>query len=82
VKLARAPGSREARWAHLLCGEVALPVALAPAPAAASGAADDVAALRQEVAELRGLVLHMARQLGIDPAGTNRDTATDTGHNP
>jgi uncharacterized protein len=25
VKLPRAPGAREARWAHLLCGEVAQP---------------------------------------------------------
>ena len=32
VKLPRAPGSREARWAHLLCGEVA---AATPPPAAA-----------------------------------------------
>ena len=29
VKLARAPGERESRWAHLLCGEVAMPVASA-----------------------------------------------------
>jgi uncharacterized protein len=33
LKLARAPGERESRWAHLLCGEVAL-------PAAGTGAAD------------------------------------------
>ena len=32
VRLPRAPGSREARWAHLLCGEVA---AATPPPAAA-----------------------------------------------
>jgi uncharacterized protein YceH (UPF0502 family) len=35
VKLPRAPGSREARWAHLLCGEVA---AATPPPAAAPDA--------------------------------------------
>jgi len=29
VKLTRAPGAREARWAHLLCGEAALPAAAA-----------------------------------------------------
>jgi uncharacterized protein YceH (UPF0502 family) len=36
VKLPRAPGEREARWAHLLCGEVALPPA---APAGLAGSA-------------------------------------------
>ena len=36
IKLPRAPGAREARWAHLLSGEVALPAATA----AAGGAGD------------------------------------------
>ena len=36
VKLNRAPGEREARWAQLLCGEVAQ-----PAGSSARGAADD-----------------------------------------
>jgi uncharacterized protein YceH (UPF0502 family) len=36
VKLPRAPGSREARWAHRLCGDVDL-AALRPAAAAESG---------------------------------------------
>jgi uncharacterized protein YceH (UPF0502 family) len=63
VRLARAPGAREARWAHLLCGEV-----IAPPVAAAPAAADDeVAVLREEVARLRALVLRMADALGIDP---------------
>ena len=39
VKLNRAPGEREARWAQLLCGEVAQ-----PAGSVARGAADDAAA--------------------------------------
>ena len=78
VKLARAPGAREPRWAHLLCGEVAEPVYVAGAPgepAAPSLAQGELAALKAEqtrlaaeVAELRGLVLKMARELGVDGA--------------
>jgi len=60
VRLQRAPGEREARWAHLLSG----PVAASNAPAAAAvadGAIEaqvarlvaEVEALRAEVAELR-----------------------------
>lgn len=73
VKLARAAGEREARWAHLLCGE--------PAPAAARAAAFDeggvssgeLSALRAEqtrlaaeVAELKALVQRLARELGVE----------------
>ncbi|MEY4752664.1 MAG: hypothetical protein RJA44_339 [Pseudomonadota bacterium] len=36
VKLARAPGARESRWAHLLCGEAALPGPVASADDSAS----------------------------------------------
>ena len=53
VKLPRAPGEREARWAHLLCGEPAMPVAGAVSPAGEGGvAAGEVAALRSEVTRL------------------------------
>jgi hypothetical protein len=67
VRLARAPGAREARWAHLLCGDV-----VAPAPALAAvveppADGGEIAALRQEVAELRALVLRLAKELGVDP---------------
>jgi uncharacterized protein len=78
VKLARAPGAREPRWAHLLCGEVAEPVYVAGAPgeqAAPSLAQGELAALKAEqtrlaaeVAELRALVLKMALELGIEGA--------------
>lgn len=59
VRLARQPGSREHRWAHLLSGPVSESVAVATAR---PGAADEgevgtlraeVAALREEVAALR-----------------------------
>jgi uncharacterized protein YceH (UPF0502 family) len=61
VRLARAPGAREARWAHLLCGEVAA------ADAAPPSDNDELHALRAEVAELRTLVHRLARELGVDP---------------
>ena len=72
LKLARAPGSREARWTHLLCG--------APVPGAAreTTPTDDLlpiselaalkanhAALHGEVAELRRSVERLYRELGI-----------------
>jgi uncharacterized protein YceH (UPF0502 family) len=60
VKLARAPGGREARWAHLLCGEV---VDAAPRVDAAD---DEVAALRAEVAELRLQVQRLAAAVGFE----------------
>ena len=72
VKLPRAPGAREARWAHLLCG--------ADFPAAASPAAsgDDFvaiselasfkaeqAAMADEIQTLRALVERLYAELGI-----------------
>lgn len=77
VLLARAPGAREARWAHMLCGEVQM-TAERVAPA---GSDDDrisvgeLVALKaelgrqsEELAALRALVHRMAGELGIDPA--------------
>lgn len=79
VKLPRAPGEREHRWAHLLCGEVALP---APSASVARGSsvpsdvsADELADVKaeqarmaQELAALRTLVLRMAAELGLEPS--------------
>jgi uncharacterized protein len=59
--LPRQPGTKEARYAHLLCGEVieAAPSAL---PAGKNeGLEAEVAALRQEVAELRAQVERVLR---------------------
>ena len=71
VKLPRAAGSREARWAHLLCGEVAMPVAAA-GDAAIGVTAGELAALKaeqtrlaDELAALRALVKRIAGELGI-----------------
>jgi uncharacterized protein YceH (UPF0502 family) len=65
-RLARQPGSREARWAHLLCGEPAVEAGVAPTAAAVrddgevpardatlAALAERVARLEAEVAALR-----------------------------
>ena len=71
LKLPRAAGEREARWAHLLCGEVALPAARALA-ADDSVSAGELSAIKAEqtrlaaeVADLRQLVQKIAAELGI-----------------
>ncbi len=81
VLLPRAPGAREPRWAHLLCGPVdvasltAAQAAHAPAEGAAGGAlAPRLAALEAEVTQLRGVVQQLCRELGIAPP-----TAPDEG---
>jgi uncharacterized protein len=75
VKLPRAPGARESRWAHLLCGDVdvsAMPVA---AQAEDFVAASELVAMKAqqttmqgEIAELRGLVERLYAELGISRA--------------
>ncbi len=64
VKLAKAPGAREARWAHLLCGPVS---SVEHAAAVAAPRDEEVALLRAEVASLRQLVNRIAAELGITP---------------
>lgn len=59
VRLPKQPGSREHRWAHLLCGE--LPACLTSLQETTSSAgaldlANRVARLEEEVAELRSMV--------------------------
>ena len=71
LKLSRAAGEREARWAHLLCGDVAQPAAraLASEDSVSAGELGAIKAeqtrLAAEVAELRQLVQMMATELGI-----------------
>lgn len=75
VKLARAPGAREPRWAHLLCGDAEL-AALGGRDAGDAGAGgvagEDTAdwraahdALHREVTELRAAVERLYRELGV-----------------
>ena len=74
VQLPRAPGAREARWAHLLCGpvDVAAVAASAEAKADEGGLAARVAALEDEVAQLREIVTDLATQLGLSPPGQQK----------
>jgi uncharacterized protein YceH (UPF0502 family) len=60
VQLARQPGSREARWAHLLSGTPQAEVVAQP-----EAATSDLSALRAEVAALRDLVDRIAKHVGI-----------------
>ena len=73
VRLPRAPGAREARWAHLLGGPVEV------ANAASAAATDDVVSsgeiaalkanqmrLHAEVAHLRAQLQRLAAELGVD----------------
>lgn len=76
VKLPRAPGAREPRWAQLLCGEIdvsALPVAVDSADFVATSelAAMKVrqAALEQDVVTLRALVERLYDELGVVRGG-------------
>jgi uncharacterized protein YceH (UPF0502 family) len=75
VKLPRAPGEREARWTHLLCGEPVL-AATAAVSDAASVSAGELAALRAEVARLgsdvatlRATLASVCRELGLSEGG-------------
>ena len=73
IKLPRAPGAREARWTHLLCGAVdvsAMPVA---AQSEDFVAASELASLKsqqlnmqRELDELRGLVDKLYSELGVN----------------
>jgi len=74
-KLARAPGARESRWAHLLCGPVDEQEATPPAAARTVSVVDTspeilslqtrLAAAESELAQLRQTVQRLCAELGI-----------------
>jgi uncharacterized protein len=78
VKLPRAPGAREARWAQLLAGPIDVSAWPAATAAAVGGGSDAVssgelaalkaeqAALRRELEALREVVRRLAGELGVD----------------
>jgi len=77
-KLPRAPGAREARWAHLLCGEPHLDVSVIPEPLKDEvlTAAEQLAAIKAEQArllaqmeELRATVVRLSAALGTRKEG-------------
>jgi len=72
VKLPRAPGARESRWMHLLCGAIDVSQMLTSAAPEDFVAASELAALKanqdrltREVEELRGLVERLYTELGV-----------------
>ena len=74
VKLPRAPGAREQRWAHLLCGPVDVETAAGSGISPSAGAqsatlAERVALLEQEVAALRQTVTALCKELGMESSG-------------
>ncbi|MCM5678407.1 YceH family protein [Schlegelella sp. S2-27] len=70
VKLPRAPGMRENRWAQLLGGPVDVASSAPVSEPAATVAPGELAALRAEVAELRALVERLYTELGVQKADT------------
>ena len=73
-KLPRAPGAREQRWAHLLCGPIDL-MLLATENEAQELAANEgsvihqrISSLEQEVAALRATVQSLCKELGLPVA--------------
>jgi len=77
LKLPRAPGAREARWAHLLCGAVDVAALGVPAESDDFVATSEVAALKaqqavlqRELGELRALVERLYAELGVSKGPT------------
>jgi uncharacterized protein YceH (UPF0502 family) len=77
-ELAKAPGARETRWAHLVSGEPAIPAAIPSVPAASAGGdavsvgelaaiKANLAQLQSEVAELRETVARLCGEIGFKP---------------
>ncbi|MBK7719803.1 MAG: YceH family protein [Simplicispira sp.] len=63
VLLPRAPGARESRWMHLLCGPVDLSQPLAAPQAGALG--ERVAQLEAQVSQLQTMVERLCSELGL-----------------
>ena len=78
ARLPRAPGEREPRWVHLLCGEAA--AAPPPAPLAGIGSATgeleaikaEQARLAGEVEQLKALVRRLAAAVGVETEPSDR----------
>lgn len=72
LKLPRAAGAREQRWAHLLCGPVDAAQETSQAPAreaSGSGLEQRMAALEAQVHALRSTVQNLCDQLGLSQPG-------------
>ena len=62
VKMSRAPGAREQRWAHLLCGPVDL-AAMSIAPHSTAATEDELIALTRRLTALENTVAGLQDQL-------------------
>ncbi len=69
VKLARAHGAREQRWAHLLCGAVDPNQGAEPGAPVSGSQAERIARLEAEVALLRETVQKLCAELGVSQPG-------------
>ncbi|QHE84992.1 YceH family protein [Hydrogenophaga sp. BPS33] len=77
VKLPRAPGAREQRWAHLLCGPVDTSDLASATNATSSAATEDelialtrrIAALENTVSTLQEQIENLHEQLGLSQPG-------------
>ncbi len=72
VKLPRLAGTREQRWAHLLCGPVDMSELEAGRNAGSGATAERVERLEREVAELRLIVQKLCAELGVSPDHTGQ----------
>jgi uncharacterized protein len=73
-ELARQPGARETRWAHLVSGEPPAAAAAAPVSSGDAMTASEMAAMRanidelqREIAALKDTVARLCKELGIAP---------------
>ena len=73
VKLPRAPGMREQRWAHLLCGPVEAGATLnhlsEPDAQTRTGLEARISVLEEQVAQLGAALQNLCDQLGVSPLG-------------
>ena len=74
IKLPRAPGAREQRWAHLLCGPVDLETlatggATSGGTGTVAGLTDRVTHLEAELAQLQQTVRALCAELGVSQPG-------------
>jgi uncharacterized protein len=80
VRLPRAPGAREQRWAHLLCGPVDT-AAVSPV-GTASTAPDELTALKTRVALLEAGLASLCEQLGVTLPAPQRNTDSGAAAGP
>jgi uncharacterized protein len=74
IKLDRAPGAREQRWAHLLCGPVDASALVAARTGTVVGGEtqERIAKLEAEVADLRTTVAKLCEELGLSQPGQDK----------